>query len=271
MRFLLQGFYIVFVLPVLCSCSNNKKEKVYQILHDGLTTSYKLINQQNQLLLSSLENKTWNAATAEKGKIWYPKALAVKQRTDALISSIEKMKGQSVKPTLFDSLEVFKTYILNIDPLIKEEFHNKIILTDSGKYFDYEILDGNSGSAILSYFQNNVVMSANKVISFCDEQVVDNSFYFTTFSAVVGQSSKYVRPSDEVEIFAGVGSFSRRTNPIVRVRGEEVPLSEDATAQYKFSAPNQIGKHQIPVEIEYSDQDGKRQIIYKTVEYTVMK
>jgi hypothetical protein len=270
MRLFPQG-YILFASVIFCSCSNNKEEKVYQILNDGLTASYKLISQQNQLALSRLENKTWEAATAGRGKIWYPKALAIKQRTDELINSIEKMKGQPVKLILLDSLEVYKQYILNIDTLIKEEFHNKIIFTDSGKYYDHEILNGNSSSAILSYFQNSVVMSANKLISFCDEQVVDNSFYFTTFSAIVGQNSKYVKPGDEVEIIAGVGSFSRRTNPIVRVGGEDVPLNEEATPQYKFLAPNQTGKHQIPVVIDYSDQDGKRQIINKTIEYTVMK
>src|SRR5215218_6340143 len=118
MRLFLPG-YISVILITFCSCSNNKEENVYQTLNHGLTASYKLINLQNQITLSRLENKTWDVATAEKGKVWYPKALAIKQKSDRLIGYIEKIKGKSFEAGLHDSLEVFKQYVLEIDPLIK--------------------------------------------------------------------------------------------------------------------------------------------------------
>jgi gliding motility-associated protein GldM len=121
---------------------------------------------------------------------------------------------------------------------------------------------------MLSKFQNDVKTSENRVVAFCHEQVGKVAVRFDTYNAIVGQSSNYVMPGQDIDIMAGVGAFSKAALPQVTINGQGTSIGEDGAAHMKIPGGG-IGNHSIPVHIVYKDQDGKPQVIDKVINYTV--
>jgi gliding motility-associated protein GldM len=188
---------------------------------------------------------------------------------------VNEKEGQKLKQKLDD----YKAKLLAIDPLIAQEFKKTLqVNTDMPAVQDksnntwelayFHMVPTVASVTILSKFQNDVKTSENKVVAFCHEQVGKVQVRFDTYTAIVGQSSNYVMPGQEVEIMAGVGAFSKAAQPQIVINGQGVGLAEDGQAKLKMQGGS-LGKHSIPVVIRFKDQDGKDQTINKTVEYTV--
>jgi gliding motility-associated protein GldM len=121
---------------------------------------------------------------------------------------------------------------------------------------------------MLSKFQNDVKTAENRVVSLFHEQVGKVAVRFDKFAAIIGQSSSYVMPGQEIEITAGVGAFSTGARPTITINGSGAALGEDGAARAKFAAGG-VGSHSVPVTIRYTDQEGNPQTITKNIEYTV--
>jgi gliding motility-associated protein GldM len=182
-------------------------------------------------------------------------------------------------PKLKQKLEEYKAKLLAIDPLIAQEFKNTLqvntampaVQDKSNNTWElayFHMVPTVASITILSKFQNDVKTSENKVVAFCHEQVGKVQVRFDTYTAIVGQSSNYVMPGQEVEIMAGVGAFSKAAQPLISINGQSVGLGEDGQAKLKMLGGG-LGKHSIPIVIRFKDQDGKDQIINKSIEYTV--
>src|SRR5215207_3623626 len=188
---------------------------------------------------------------------------------------VEEGKGKELR----QKLEQYKKALLAIDPLIAKEYQNALqvdlstppVQDKSNKTWEaayFHMVPTVAAITMLSKFQNDVKTSENKVVAFCHEQVGKVQVRFDTYTAIVGQSSNYVMPGQEVEVMAGVGAFSKAAQPIISINGQSVGLGEDGQAKLKMQGGG-LGKHSIPVVIRFKDQDGKGQVINKTVEYTV--
>lgn len=188
---------------------------------------------------------------------------------------VNEKEGQKLK----QKLDEYKAKLLAIDPLIAEEFKNTLqvntnmpaVQNKSNNTWDlayFHMVPTVAAITILSKFQNDVKTSENKVVAFCHEQVGKVQVRFDTYTAIVGQSSTYLMPGQEIEIMAGVGAFSKAATPSIVINGSNAVLGEDGAAHAKFAAGG-IGNHSIPVTIRYKDQDGKDQVITKTIDYTV--
>ncbi len=188
---------------------------------------------------------------------------------------VEGGKGKELQK----KLEEYKQKMLAIDPLIASEFKNSLQIntavpqvqdksnkTWEGAYF--RMVPTVAAITILSKFQNDVKTSENKVVAFAHEQVGKVAVRFDTYTAIVGQSSNYVMPGQEIEIMAGVGAFSKAAQPQITINGQGAALGEDGAARVKVGGGG-IGNHSVPVTIRYVDQEGNPQTITKTVEYTV--
>jgi gliding motility-associated protein GldM len=188
---------------------------------------------------------------------------------------VEEKKGKE----LHDRLEKYKKDLLAIDPLIAKEFANglQIDLTvpptqDKGNktweqaYF--HMVPTVAAITMLSKFQNDVKTSENRVVAYCHEQVGKVTVRFDTYAAVIGQSSNYLMPGQDIEITAGVGAFSKAAMPQISINGQGAPLGDDGASHVKFAGGG-IGNHTVPIHIVYQDQDGKQQVIDKTIQYTV--
>jgi gliding motility-associated protein GldM len=181
---------------------------------------------------------------------------------------------------LLAKLEDFKKKMWAIDPLIAAEFKNSLQINTTipptqdkatGKTWEsayFHMVPTVAAITILSKFQNDIRTSENKVVTFCHEQVGKVVVRFDQFATILGQSSNYLMPGQEIEITAGVGAFSKAAAPSITINGQGATLAEDGAARMKFAAGG-IGNHSIPVHFVYTDQEGKKVTVDKTVQYTV--
>ena len=151
--------------------------------------------------------------------------------------------------------------------LDKPKSQTKAGKTWEGAYF--HMVPTVAGLTILSKFQNDVKTSENRVVQFCHNKVGEVNVVFDSYGAVIGQSSNYLMPGQELEITAGVGAFSKKAQPTIVIGGSPVQIGEDGAAHMKLPGGG-VGSHTVPVKITYMNQEtGKPETIEKNVTYTV--
>jgi gliding motility-associated protein GldM len=124
-----------------------------------------------------------------------------------------------------------------------------------------------AGLTLLSKFQNNVKNAENQIVTYCHEQIGAVKVKFDKTGVLVGQSSNYVMPGQEIVVTAGIGAYSSAAQPKISIGGAGATVV-DGKATYKINASG-AGPHTIPVTVTYLDQDGISQSKTENVEYTV--
>ena len=186
--------------------------------------------------------------------------------------------GKNLGPQLEQKLKDYRTAMLAIDPEIGAQFANTLSVDgkpatgQDGKpkpfteaYF--HMTPTVAGLTLLSKFQNNVKNSENQVVTFCHSKVGEVKVKFDKTGVLLGQSSNYVMPGQEIEITAGIGAYSSAAAPQISINGSGVPVV-DGQGKYKLTASGG-GAHKVPVTIRYKDQDGNDKTETKEVEYVV--
>ncbi|MCW3093882.1 MAG: gliding motility protein GldM [Ferruginibacter sp.] len=175
-------------------------------------------------------------------------------------------------------LKAYKAAMLAIDPQINTKF-GKTLPVDvdppvgqDGTRKDFtngyfHMTPTVAGLTLLSKFQNNIKNAENQVVTFCHEQIGAVIVKFDQTGVLVGQSSNYVMPGQEVTITAGIGAYSSGSRPDISIGGSGVPVV-DGKGTYKVTASG-AGPHKVPVTIRYLDQDGVPQTRTQDVEYVV--
>ncbi|HUQ96801.1 MAG TPA: gliding motility protein GldM [Chitinophagaceae bacterium] len=280
----------------------------FKIVDRSLTGTNGTINNSTNTIMSSLNEKRSDPSSATKANIWYPKAQQAQAYAKTTYDYITSLKSKILAGAEFkkedssykqDNLDVathvmvtegegkklrqmlqdYRDNLLKIDPLVGQELKNSLqidveippVQNKANKTWEdayFHMVPTVAAITMLSKFQNDVKTSENKVVAFCHEQVGKVAVRFDTYAAIIGQSSSYVMPGQEIEITAGVGAFSKAAQPSVTINGSGAALGEDGAAHAKFSAGG-VGAHSVPVSIVYVDQEGKKQTITKQIEYTV--
>jgi hypothetical protein len=298
---------VILLFPFLYACSSATPENdlaIFKILDESLINANRVISRSNEVLLATLQDRLLDPTTHYKAEIWQPKTTSIQKITDSTISYFEGVKSELNKRikagketdrnivslffkkegngiNLYKHIKSFSEQVLSTDSLIRREFSSNLNLLSNGRdSFQIraeeftETFFTNTTSvaalAMLTQLENRINMAENRLLRFCLEQVPKGD-YFHVYSVIIGQSISYVKAGQEIEITAGVGSFSRMGNPKITIDGKEFPIGEYGTANYKFKASKKVGKYILPVKIEYTDEDGKKEMITKEVEYTVMK
>ena len=287
--------FILLVISVvfLYSCSNHSNDiAAFKVLNEGLVNSNKVIDRSNETIYHSFQDKLTDPLTAEKAKIWYPKTETVRELSKDLTNYIEGLKTNVREEAalqnkdandLYSRLIDYKKNLMQIDSEMTAEFKSNLILTNSS--FDsiqnnqkdfaktfFHSLSGEGTISLLSKFQNNIKVNENKLLMYClfkiQSVIIDGYDWLSVF---VSQNTSYLKSGDKVEITAGVGAFSQRALPEIIIGGKKIPIDVTGVAIASFKAPNKPGKHFVPVEVSYTDQDGKKQTITRTIEYTVLE
>lgn len=182
-------------------------------------------------------------------------------------------KGNELKAKLED----FKKKILDLDPKIKAKFENNFpISTDGveGKEGKKDFTTGYfhmtptvAALTILSKFQNNVKNVENQVVTYCASQVGAVEVHMDQVGVLVGQSSNYLMPGQELVVTAGVGAYSSTVKSNIAINGQPVSLV-DGQGEYKTKVSGS-GKHVIKVSGSFINEQGKQIPISKDVEYVV--
>lgn len=284
--------------------------EAFKTVDTSLKNSTASIQKSNELLYKSLEDKLADPQSAEKAKIWMPKAEQAKKLSEDMNNYIESLKmdlkknaGLTTKDgkesfkednldastRLFENsgkgkelenrLNQYKQQMLAIDPeTIGKEFANNFpVSTETTKGQEGKVKDFTTtyfhmtptvaALTMLSKFQNNVKNAENQIVTYCHNQIGQVVVHMDQVGVLVGQTSNYVMPGQEITITAGVGAYSSAASPRISIGGSGVPV-EQGRGTYKITASG-AGEHSVPVTVTFKDENGKEQTKTETVTYTV--
>ena len=182
---------------------------------------------------------------------------------------------------LHDKLEKFKNDLLAIDPSIKAQFQNSLPIdlaipktnnkanqNDWAASYFY-MTPAIAAKTILSKFQNDVKNSEAMIVDYCHQQVGAVEKVFNSYQPLVGQSSNYLMPGQELTITAGIGAFNAESRPVITIDGASVPLNAQGVAEYKMTAGG-TGSYTKNVVVSYFNQaTGKQEQQTYPLTYTV--
>jgi hypothetical protein len=290
---------VILCLGYACTGKKNNNDELIKYLDKSLQNSKILVNKSTEYLLSELEEKTKDPATAVRGRVWFAKAQLVREYSKEVYGQIEDLKRKlmagsinknialksvpSMDEELTELVQKLKAYnknLLKIDPELNSAFSNYLsIEKDDGSsmfiYYPVNILSTEvtllEANYLLNQFQNNIKITENRMVQFSNNKVGISCDFFDSYSVILGINTNRAAPGTKMEIIAGVGAFSARANPKVLINGTSVNLSEDAAIHYEFTAPQKPGKYHLPVKIEFTDEIGKRITMERDIEYSVVK
>lgn len=199
-------------------------------------------------------------------------------KADNLDASTRLFETNGKGKELQSKLEAYKTAILAIDPgLAKEIGANFPVSTDppvsqEGGKKDFttsffHMTPTVAALTMLSKFQNNIKNAENQAVTYCHNQIGAVVVHFDKSAVLVGQSSNYVMPGQEITIKAGIGAYSSTAKSSLAVNGS--PLSMvNGVGEYKITA-NGAGEHTVNVTGTFIDEMGKSQPVNEVIKYTV--
>jgi hypothetical protein len=294
--FLLLGLLSSFLFG--CTAKSTTSEELIKYLDKSLENSKLLVNKSTETMLVDLEEKAKDPATSFRGKIWLAKAGMIREYSNEMYRQIEDLKkklmsrsinnniplnsvtniDQEIKKVK-DKLKTYNNNLLAIDPGLNSAFSNYVSFAgnDSSGFIVYPInlfstnITVSEAIHLLNQFENNIKNTENRMVQFSNNKVSSTIMFIDTYSAIIAINSMRSEPGAKLEVIAGMGVFSKKSNPEVYINGKLFPISEDGAVHYKFSASQNTGKYNIPVRIIYTDEIGKRETIEKNVEYSVVK
>lgn len=307
--------YLVLT-AILALNVSNEVINAFRVVDKSLITSNENITTSNETLYKSLEAKLTDPQSAEKAKVWEPKAMQARKYSADLMNYIDglkldlkkaadlrmrwdKEKQDSVEDYRFDNLdastrlfetngkgedlrkklEEYKQNMLSIDPTIRAQFEKNFPvntvppLSLEGKQKDFtqsffHMTPTVAALTMLSKFQNNVKNAESEIVTYCHNQIGAVKVIYDQFAALVGQSSNYVMPGQQVQITAGVGAYSKAAQPQITINGASSSLDADGRANYTLTASGG-GDHSVPVVVRYVKPDGTTETKSFDVKYTV--
>lgn len=216
------------------------------------------------IYIEQLKSKVQDAAG-------YKKEDSTSLREDDLEAATRVMTDPGIEgKALHDKLQNYRNALLAIDPSIKTQFqtslpidlkipktNNKVNQNDWAASYFY-MTPTIAAVTILSKFENDVKNSEAMVVDYCHQQVGAVEKVFNSYQPLVGQSSNYLMPGQELTITAGIGAYNAESKPTVTIDGATIPLNANGVAEYKTTAPG-TGSYTKNVVISYFNQATNKQ------------
>lgn len=276
--------------------------EAFKTVDKSLVNSNANIEASNVTLFKSLTAKLNDPTSKANAEIWAPKAQQAKVLASTMMTYIEGLKeelkvasGRTVEngvekykedelnatSRIFDvegkgleldnKLKAFKKAILDLDPEIRSAFEKnlpvEVVEGKDGTTQNFRMMPTVAAITLLSKMQNNIKNAENQVVTFAHNKIGEVALRMDESAVLVGQSSNYIMPGEEVTITAGVGSYSSQGGTTINIGGQSVPvIAGQGEAKFKASGS---GKQTRQVTVTYLDQNKKAQTKTVTVEYTV--
>lgn len=269
------NIYVPLLIVLISSCSSKhgNDESLIKDLEKSLINSNISINETNARTLRLINDKLHEPSTNARAEIWFPRAEKISKLSAKISNYINTSLdvNESDKKRieeLVKELGNYKDDVLSIDSSIRIEFESPfqqiIMSVETNREFK---------SAFLNKIQNDIKVLENHLLSYCNAKIGNAcGLIFDLYSPIVTQSRNFVKAGEKIEITAGVGFYSRASNPLIIINGKVVELQAEGFALYKFKAPTKVGNHTLPVTITYVDiNTGKKEALSKNIEYTVAK
>ncbi|MEO7306311.1 MAG: gliding motility protein GldM [Ferruginibacter sp.] len=181
-------------------------------------------------------------------------------------------KGDELKA----KLDEYKVKMLAIDSSFAQKFGTNFpvntdpIQTKEGKkdftlgYF--HMTPTVAALTMLSKFQNNVKNAENLIVSYCHSKIGSVEYVYNQFQPIIGTSSTYLMPGEDLEVTAGIGSFSSAAAPVITINGQSQAADANGVAIKKFKVN---GSGTVHVSINFKKPDGSPGTVEKDIPYTV--
>ena len=187
----------------------------------------------------------------------------------------------------FNRIAVENDYIkVDIDKLkhfVKSEFLNSLRIgtkdTDTG-FRDFQerssnliLADGDREAVRTSLrcIRADFNFAIQQVISYLDNHTNAYICGYDVFRCIISTNYSTLKRGEELEILAGMGSFSYATKPKFFISGVEMKEQDgEPFLVYKKKINESPGSHSIPVTIEFLRPDGTSERITKSVIYQVL-
>jgi gliding motility-associated protein GldM len=184
---------------------------------------------------------------------------------------VEGGKGDELKA----KIDKYIADIKAIDPAEAKAIEKMITVdaatpkTDDNKDFKnayFNMVPAVAALTILSKFQNDIKTTETQLVNHYFGKVSAVKLIYDKFEAFVGTNATYFMPNQQMEIQAGVGSFSSAAKPQITINGQSVPTDENGVANYKFNVSN---SGSVTVKVNYTKPDGSIGTTEKVLPYTV--
>ncbi|MEO7444617.1 MAG: gliding motility protein GldM [Ferruginibacter sp.] len=199
-------------------------------------------------------------------------------KADNLDASTRLFETEGKGPALKSKLEEYKNKMLALDPAIKTQFSDNFpVSTDPPESQEggkkdfttsfFHMTPTVAALTMLSKFQNNVKNAENQIVTYAHNQIGAVEVHMDQVGILVGQSSNYLMPGQELVVTAGVGAYSSAVKSSISINGSPINMV-GGQGEYKTTASGG-GKHTIQVTGSFTGEDGKLVPVSKTIEYTV--
>lgn len=199
-------------------------------------------------------------------------------REDNLDASTRLFETNGKGEELRKRLEEYKKNMLAIHPSIKAQFESSFPvntvppISQDGTKKDFtqsffHMTPTVAALTMLSKFQNNIKNAENMIVSYIHAQIGAVEVHMDQVGVLVGQSSNYLMPGQELTVTAGVGAYSSAASPSISINGSPVAVT-NGQGSYK-TVVSGAGEHTVTVNVSFRDENNKIQTKTETIKYTV--
>lgn len=232
-------------------------------------------SQADQLVsyIEALKDSLKNSSGLKKdanGKIVLNEKGEEDYKMDDLNASSRLMDENKKGTELDNKIKAFRTALLS-NPEVAKEFDKTLAVqvdpTKDQTTGNFRMMPTVAAITLLSKYQNNVRNAENQVVTFAHNKIGQVEVHMDQVGVLVGQSSNYVMPGEELSITAGVGAYSSSSSPTISINGSSVPVS-GGQGIYKTTA-NGAGEHTVNVIVNFKDEHNNPVTKTVPVKYTV--
>ena len=174
--------------------------------------------------------------------------------TSEIVSHIESLKRK--QNVSIDTINFLKNKYIHDVKSIDTTLYE--ILNQNKDNSLNNLTKGLSVEFVIEKIKNDILVSESKMSSYLDNKTSMIKEDFSIFSTIVSQNTKHLKAGENLEIWAGIGSFSIAANPTFVINGINVKPDESATAKYIIKVSGK-GKKTIPVRIFYISNKGSKE------------
>jgi len=283
----------ICIILYLVGCkSNNGNEKQLAYINKILLNGLEELQYENDITYRKFIKNTQDAWKKERALKYKPIVDSLRKNTkeaigflDSIFLLVKNDFHYQISDTaineVFARLQLYQIKLQNAFSgssivLGDKQFLSKLFL-DSTVYPRnvfaedfFSIRTKEATKATLSSLKSNIKLIEKQVLNYsywATEPIIES---YDHYSALVGQSTSVAQPNEEIQISAGIGSYSRAAQPKIIINNEHIEVDESSVAIYKFKAKSTSGKYIVPVSIEYVKHDGTRDTFNFKVNYKVL-
>jgi hypothetical protein len=263
---------LLCIVAVLFSCNGNKeKDKLIEEMSKNILYSNSVIYASTQNIYSSFEVKKYDRHYKEGVSKWLP----ILTEIERLCKIFYNLIGENNAAIHWGELEIafksVKDSILKLNPEIEQElrlsFNNMKILNDTT--IDINKLSISNQKNVLSKLKNTIAIIENKAVAFCHSKIDQVILICLRPQVLVTQNKSHFKNGEILEIIGGVGIYANDVESKMVIQGKEYDAGNDGFANYSIKLNKKPGKYALPVQVNFIDQNGIRQIMTKNFEYYI--